>query len=129
MLSIVRNVTKSPSLLLLRQKPNNLTNLTNLTKLTAIRWHGGPKIDPSTAQTVQITFLNPHPATTRLKGDKGNGNGTNDGKMTVEARIGETLLQTAHRHDIDLEGACEGGEYCIILLWIWDFFFFCSIEN
>jgi ferredoxin len=22
--------------------------------------------------------------------------------------VGETLLQTAHRHEIDLEGACEG---------------------
>lgn len=29
-------------------------------------------------------------------------------KLTVEARIGETFLQTAHRHDINLEGACEG---------------------
>jgi ferredoxin len=26
----------------------------------------------------------------------------------VQARIGESLLQTAHRNDIDLEGACEG---------------------
>jgi ferredoxin len=29
-------------------------------------------------------------------------------KKTVQARVGETLLQTAHRNDIDLEGACEG---------------------
>ena len=29
-------------------------------------------------------------------------------KKTVEAIVGETLLQTAHRNDIELEGACEG---------------------
>jgi ferredoxin len=27
---------------------------------------------------------------------------------TVPAKVGETLLQTAHNHDIELEGACEG---------------------
>lgn len=26
----------------------------------------------------------------------------------VPAKIGESFLQVAHRHDIDLEGACEG---------------------
>jgi ferredoxin len=26
----------------------------------------------------------------------------------VQAKVGETLLQTAHRYDIELEGACEG---------------------
>jgi ferredoxin len=29
----------------------------------------------------------------------------------VDARVGETLLQVAQRNDIDLEGACEGGEF------------------
>jgi hypothetical protein len=30
--------------------------------------------------------------------------------VVVDAREGESLLQTAHRFDIGLEGACEGGE-------------------
>ncbi len=34
--------------------------------------------------------------------------GPDETKKTVQARVGETLLQTAHRNDIDLEGACEG---------------------
>lgn len=59
--------------------------------LTHTRWHGGPAAAPDAA-TVQISFRN------------------NDGTLrTVEAREGETLLQTAHRFDIGLEGACEGG--------------------
>jgi ferredoxin-2, mitochondrial len=56
------------------------------------RWHSaGPKI-ASDAPTVNITFTLPDGTT----------------KRTVQARIGESLLQTAHRNDIDLEGACEG---------------------
>ena len=43
------------------------------------------------APTVQITFLQP------------------DGSpRVVPAKVGENLLQTAHRYEIDLEGACEG---------------------
>lgn len=57
---------------------------------TSIRWHGGPSV-PADAPTIQITFLQP-----------------DETERTVTARIGETLLQTAHRNDIDLEGACEG---------------------
>ena len=56
-----------------------------------VRWHGGPSV-PSDAPTVHVTFLQPDGET----------------RSTVDARIGETLLQTAHRHEIDLEGACEG---------------------
>ena len=33
---------------------------------------------------------------------------TNRTLKSVDARVGESLLQTAHRHDIELEGACEG---------------------
>lgn len=40
---------------------------------------------------VQITFLQPDST-----------------KRTVEAIVGESLLQTAHRNGIELEGACEG---------------------
>jgi len=55
-----------------------------------IRWHGGPTV-AADAPTVNVTFLQP-----------------DDTKKTVTARVGETLLQTAHSNDIDLEGACEG---------------------
>lgn len=55
-----------------------------------VRWHGGPSVGHD-APTVSVTFLQPE--------------GT---PKTVEARVGESLLQTAHRHEIDLEGACEG---------------------
>ena len=54
-----------------------------------IRHHGdGPGPD---APTVNITFVNP-----------------DDSHTPVAARIGETLLQTAHRTGIEMEGACEG---------------------
>lgn len=36
----------------------------------------------------------------------------NGRERTVEAREGETLLDVAHRHDIDIEGACEGIMAC-----------------
>ena len=54
-----------------------------------IRHHGdGPGPD---APTIKVTFINP-----------------DDSQTTVSARIGETLLQTAHRTGIEIEGACEG---------------------
>jgi ferredoxin len=54
-----------------------------------IRHHGdGPGPD---APTINLTFVNP-----------------DDTQTTVAARIGETLLQTAHRTGIEIEGACEG---------------------
>lgn len=56
----------------------------------AIRWHGGPSV-PKGAPTVHVTFIQP-----------------DNTKKTVDAIVGESLLQTAHRNDIDLEGACEG---------------------
>lgn len=56
----------------------------------AKRWHGGPTVSED-APTVSITFLQP-----------------DDTLKTVDARVGESFLQTAHRYDIDLEGACEG---------------------
>ena len=57
---------------------------------TAVRWHGGPTVAKD-APTVNVTFLQPDNTT-----------------RTVAARVGESLLQTAHRFEIDLEGACEG---------------------
>lgn len=65
-----------------RSTPSVVTN--------SIRWHGGPQVS-KTAPTVQISFSTPD-GTARV----------------VEARAGESLLQTAHRNDLDLEGACEG---------------------
>merc|ERR1712194_224826 len=54
-----------------------------------IRWHGGgPGRD---APTVNITFINP-----------------DDSKTTIACRVGETLLQMAHRTGLEMEGACEG---------------------
>jgi len=54
-----------------------------------IRWHGdGPGSD---APTIQLTFVNPDESETK-----------------ISARVGETLLQSAHRTGIEMEGACEG---------------------
>ncbi|KAL7548456.1 hypothetical protein ACHAWF_011736 [Thalassiosira exigua] len=54
-----------------------------------VRWHGdGPGPD---APTVNVTFVNP-----------------DDSQIEVSARVGETLLQTAHRTGVEMEGACEG---------------------
>ncbi len=55
---------------------------------------------------ISITFLQPDGQT----------------RKTVEARVGESLLQTAHRNDIELEGACEG-----TLEFVWHcYYFYCS---
>ena len=43
----------------------------------------------------KITFIEP--------------NGTH---RQFDAEDGDTILDVAHRHDIDLEGACEGGMAC-----------------
>ncbi len=64
--------------------------------LSSIRNHGGPSVDVN-APKISITFLNPHPSKDKK-----------EESVDVEAKVGETLLQTAHRHGIDLEGACEG---------------------
>lgn len=60
-------------------------------RTSGVRWHGGPTV-AADAPKVNVTFLQP------------------DGKTRteVQALVGETLLQTAHRNEIDLEGACEG---------------------
>ena len=67
--------------------PKTVTNTNN--SQTTIRWHGdGP--GPN-APTVTLTFVNP-----------------DDTQTTITARVGETLLQCAHRTGIEMEGACEG---------------------
>ncbi len=108
MLSTTRSI--SHRLAALRSSCRNSVNLKSNKPAGinfAVRWHGGPKVEKD-APTVSITFLNPHPASARLKGKQSGEE--DDVSLTVEARVGETFLQTAHRHDIDLEGACEGGE-------------------
>ena len=62
----------------------------------SVRWHGGPQV-ASDAPTITVTFLQP-----------------DDTTKQVEARVGESLLQTAHRNHIDLEGACEGGTEILV---------------
>ena len=56
----------------------------------SLRWHGGPSV-AADAPTVSVTFIQPDGA-----------------PRSVDARVGESLLQTAHRNEIELEGACEG---------------------
>jgi len=72
-------------------RPPSSSSSSSFGLVGAIRHHGGPSVGAD-ASTVTITFVEA------------------DGETLtkVEARVGETLLQTAHRHDIALEGACEG---------------------
>lgn len=100
-----RNILSS-SLKSIKNKHKQIKIPSSLNLNLAVRWHGGPKVEVG-APTVSITFINPHPATARLKGQKGGADDVCD-NMIVNARVGETLLQTAQRNDIDLEGACEG---------------------
>ncbi len=37
---------------------------------------------------------------------------TEDGDKEIEAQEGLSILEIAHRHEIDLEGACEGSLAC-----------------
>jgi 2Fe-2S ferredoxin len=43
----------------------------------------------------KITFINP-----------------DGGRLEVEAPVGLSILEIAHRHNVDLEGACEGSLAC-----------------
>lgn len=36
----------------------------------------------------------------------------NDEEKIIEAPVGLSILEVAHQHDIDLEGACEGSLAC-----------------
>jgi ferredoxin len=55
------------------------------------RWHGGSSA-AADAQEIKVFFL------------------LQDGetKKEVTAKVGDSFLEVAHRHEIDLEGACEG---------------------
>lgn len=65
-------------------------------RMTCLRWHGNSNVAVD-APRIHLAFHQP--------------NGT---KKNVEAIVGESLLQTAHRNDIDLEGACEGGTFKVV---------------
>eukprot|EP00542_Grammatophora_oceanica_P021305 CAMPEP_0194040348 /NCGR_PEP_ID=MMETSP0009_2-20130614/12369_1 /TAXON_ID=210454 /ORGANISM="Grammatophora oceanica, Strain CCMP 410" /LENGTH=169 /DNA_ID=CAMNT_0038683465 /DNA_START=142 /DNA_END=651 /DNA_ORIENTATION=- len=90
---ISSRVLRSGRIAATRSTPPQASSTIRLARATpslSFRWHGGPAVADNAA-SVQITFLQ------------------QDGsKRNVEARAGESLLQVAHRHEIDLEGACEG---------------------
>jgi ferredoxin len=59
-------------------------------KIGPVRWHGGPTLAKD-APSISVTFIQP-----------------DNSRKSVTARVGESLLQVAHNHEIELEGACEG---------------------
>ena len=71
----------------------------NAAPLDQVRYHGGPSISAD-APTIKLTFVNPP---SKTEGDDAKAE-----RLTVDARVGETLLQVAHRNHIEVEGACEG---------------------
>ncbi len=58
---------------------------------SGVHLHGGPHVDTNTASKVTMKW-------------------TKAGEVVAEteAYVGQTLLQIAHKNDIELEGACEG---------------------
>lgn len=50
----------------------------------------------SDAKTISVTYVDEKDGSTK----------------TVQAPVGENLMEVAHRNDIDLEGACEGSLAC-----------------
>jgi hypothetical protein len=58
------------------------------------RWFTAGPVVAADAPTVPIRFI------------KSDGS-----SVVVDARVGESLLQTSHRCDVGLEGACEGGTF------------------
>ena len=98
-------IPRIPSRPIRRLLDSSLTASTNGFIINqSVRWLTGRSPAPDNAPTIPITFVNPRPS---FKG--ANAQPLNrENKVTVEARVGETLLQTAHRFNIDLEGACEG---------------------
>jgi len=63
---------------------------------TTLRYHGNNHAALKNPK-ISLTFIS-------TKGDRKN----DPLELTVDAHVGETLLEVAHRHDIELEGACEG---------------------
>ena len=65
-----------------------------LATASPITQHGGGKDDPHAAQ-ITVTFIEK--------------DGTN---TVVKATVGQSMLEVAHKNDIELEGACEGSLAC-----------------
>ncbi len=57
--------------------------------------HGGGKTKATAENSIEITFID-------RDGDR----------KTVRGIIGESLMETAHANDVELEGACEGSLAC-----------------
>ena len=54
------------------------------------------RVCSSDTKTINVTFMDEKDGSTK----------------TVQAPVGENLIEVAHRNDIDLEGACEGSLAC-----------------
>ncbi len=54
------------------------------------------RVCSSDTKTINVTFMDEKDGSTK----------------TVQAPVGENLMEVAHRNDIDLEGACEGSLAC-----------------
>ena len=65
-----------------------------LATASPITQHGGGKDDPH-AEQITVTFIEK--------------DGTN---TVVKATVGQSMLEVAHKNDIELEGACEGSLAC-----------------
>ena len=65
-----------------------------LATASPITQHGGGKDDPH-AEKITVTFIEK--------------DGTN---TVVKATVGQSMLEVAHKNDIELEGACEGSLAC-----------------
>ena len=65
-----------------------------LATASPITQHGGGKNDPH-AEKITVTFIEK--------------DGTN---TVVKATVGQSMLEVAHKNDIELEGACEGSLAC-----------------
>jgi ferredoxin len=64
-------------------------------QMLQMRWHGGAGSHDASAADVRIVFI------------------TKDGsEQQVTGKAGQDLLDVAHHHGVDLEGACEGSIAC-----------------
>ena len=67
-----------------------------LTPTTTLRFHS-TKPPPANAKPISVTFIVPHkPAQSK----------------TVTGHVGDSILDVAHAHGVDLEGACESSLAC-----------------
>eukprot|EP01023_Acetabularia_acetabulum_P041125 TRINITY_DN3998_c1_g1_i10.p2 TRINITY_DN3998_c1_g1~~TRINITY_DN3998_c1_g1_i10.p2 ORF type:complete len:179 (-),score=21.89 TRINITY_DN3998_c1_g1_i10:1173-1709(-) len=73
--------------------PNLFSNLQRQFHLSSLTLHGNS--ETQNGEKINVIFI------------------TREGEeITVQAAIGQSLLEVAHNNDIDLEGACEGSLAC-----------------